>query len=67
MKVTKTGFYFESDYKGYDDSVNYKQMLEQYNQLVESGRVDEAKSLMKKHGGVIIVLGNIDYQKGRQK
>lgn len=52
---------------GYDDSINYKAVIKEYNTLVEQGRQDEAKSLLRVHGGIILLCGKCDYQKERQK
>lgn len=52
---------------GYDANIDYREMINVYNDLVKQGKVDDAKSLMKKHGGILAVIGKLDYQKGRQQ
>ena len=56
---------FESRY-GYDENINYIDVVEQYNELVEQGRQDEAKSLLRVHGGIISLCGKRDYQMRQQ-
>ena len=42
----------------YNPDVNYKALLAHYNKLVENGKQDEAKAILREFGGIISILGN---------
>lgn len=42
----------------YNPKVNYTRVLANYNKLVDSGRIDEPKAVLRKFGGIISILGN---------
>ena len=62
IKSTEKGFYANFDAaNSYDPNVDYNEVLNEYNRLVDEKNVAEALALLKKHGGIISLIGKIHY------
>lgn len=53
---------FETLYN-YDQNTDYQAELDQYNRHIDAGQQDAARDLLKRHGGVISLIGKIEYQR----
>lgn len=47
----------------YIDKVSYKEVLDRYNALIGEGKQNDAKRLIREHGGLLSVLFKYNYQR----
>jgi hypothetical protein len=62
-KATETGFYVSDEATGFDPSVDYNEVLAQYNRLADEKKATEAHALLRRYGGIINLIGLIEEQK----